>query len=252
MKRLFEIILLLSIIGVCILYIFLYYTFNLAASDNWINIRYRKIILSRYYLKSLLKLRQIGDARFDYATANNFTTIILRTYIQSGQTLEPDTLNRVAEEIKRSLTGTKKIIIDKPRMLYDMNESADDAQLTELLQLYRPYISLPEKTFTVQIFVLNKYVPEPTYAGLVLNDTSIFIFTDAIRGVSDLQRTPQNAEVSTILHEYAHLLGAEHTDSYNCILLPEVENRTFFNRPAAIVDTYCPSDIEEMRKATSL
>lgn len=214
------------------------------SSNNSVNNSFRKKIISNYFLRRILRLSQVGDARFDFATNNEFTRLKIVVYYQNGEVLYQETVEKAVDEI-RKVVNKNEILIKKLPLTVLIDDFTNDNKLNQLVKKYPSKWSTSEKTAAFQIFILKKYSLHPTYAGLVKDDHNIFIFMDAIKDVSNMQKTTQEAEVSTILHEFGHLLGANHVSNMGCIMNEKVENLTD-NFPAIINTSYCPEDLEEI------
>jgi predicted Zn-dependent protease len=78
---------------------------------------------------------------------------------------------------------------------------------------------------------------------------TIFLFKDAMKNVSDTDESLIAMEISTILHEFAHLGGAEHIQNTGCIMADTVENLDFFTKIPSIRDSYCKEDLDAINKA---
>ena len=249
MKKTVAIFLLLAIIIISFSYAGFYYFLNLKSPGNIVNNSFRRKIISHYFLRKIFRLNQIGDARFDFATDNEFTKLKIIVYYQEGEVLYQETVEKAAQEIK-NVIKKQEITIKKLPLLTLIDDFADDNRLSQLIKKYPAKWSTFDKTAALQIFILKKYALHPTYAGLVKDDHNIFLFMDAIRDVSDRQSSTQDAEVSTILHEFGHLLGANHVKDESCIMSGKVENLTDGLR-ATINTNYCPEDLKEIETAIS-
>lgn len=241
---------LLFVILVTFSYAILYYFFNLTNPDNSINKNYRKYIIPNYFLRNIFRFHQAGDARLDFATEKNFKKLIVIAYYQEEEILYPETIELAVSEIK-NIVKKSEITIKKVPLLMSFSDAVSDDDLRTISKKYPAKWPIFNETAILQIFILRKYAPFPTFAGLVKDDHNIFIFMDSIRGVSDQQSSTQNAEVSTILHEFGHLLGAEHVNDDSCIMSGKVEN-IIDGFPTIISNTYCSLDYEEIEKALSI
>lgn len=248
MKKLIEVIILLLIIGLTAIFCVLYISFNLLEPENSINQYLRKRIISDSSLRSIFRLHQVGDARYEYMAKRNIP-ISIHLYYQDGATLTEQTksliLSRMQFITHKFIQGT----LEGPIILRGIPEKVDDEDIKQLREMYAPRFSLTVHAVPLNIFVLHYYTPHPSYAGLVEDDHSIFLFKTAIENVSEDVEIIPSMEISTILHEFAHLGGAEHIDDPNCILIDKVERLDFFNKINSIRDSYCEADIKEIERA---
>jgi hypothetical protein len=194
-------------------------------------------------------LHQIGDNRFFYARRSPFPKLEISLYYENREELNSQTMDIVIDQLKNVIDKPEGIFVNDPVYLDNQPENYNDADLNRLKRKYNNNSSYLDKTARVQIFVLTKYIPKPSLSGMVSDDRDIFLFMDSIRGVSDRQPTTRYVEVSTILHEFAHLLGADHIDNNDCILSESVENVTFLNFPSNIRENYCQIDLDEIKLA---
>ena len=241
MNKLLTKLLLLLLIVVAGIYALGYYFFNLNQPENLVNQLYRSQVLRQPLLRKILRLHQVGDARFDYATGQSFPELKIIIYLPVDDDLQPRTMSRFITALKPVVDKPDGFQIEEARL--SINQALVDDQT--LATLSRQLFTAGD---TLRIFLLRTYAPAPTYAGLTDNDNSIFLFMDAIRAVADRQRSSEDAEVSTLLHEFAHLLGAQHVDSALCILSARVDNLTY-GLPTNFRTTYCSADLQEIRRA---
>lgn len=199
-------------------------------------------------LKKVFKLNQIGDARYEYTEDKKFTKLKIIVLKQEDENLSSKTLPALKKEFLRVIKKPEGISLEESFLTDQNNADFNDNDLKNLIKKY-PNASNPKtKAAVLSIFVLKKYAPSPTFAGLVLDSNHIFLFIDAIKDVSREQKSSESVEISTILHEFAHLLGAEHIDSQDCILSQRVENLTY-NLPSLILYSYCQIDIDSIETA---
>lgn len=252
MKRIFLTVFLVSLITLMVLYGWLYISFNLSDSQNDINQAYRKKFLLYPSMRRVFRMNQIGDARMDFALDRRFTGISVTVYSDMGQELSTVTMDRVIREIMRTVSKPGGVNLNNVVSLNLSWQQIDDVQIAGLTGEYPAIYPEDGNTVPLQIFVLSRYSRYPGYTGLVADANNIFIFMDAIKDVSREQRSTENAEISTILHEFGHLLGAEHTDNPDCIMSALVESATYEYLPSRITDEYCHSDIREIEKSIGI
>lgn len=240
--KIFATIFLIIIILLFGLYAILYYSFNLSDPGHWINQKYRQQIIKYPLFRNLLRLHQVGDYRYGFVENNNKNLEIV-IFQKDSHKLNPDTYTKVADQIYSLIKQPKQVIFTDKKLDEDINGTVDDQDLKNLTNSY----SLNKNNVDyLKIFVLDEYTPIPTYAGIVNNANTIFLFTKPIAGITG-GRNPSAVETSTILHEFGHLLGAGHIDKDNCIMSQKVENIS--GRPTAFTTIYCNEDLQEIRKS---
>lgn len=241
---------LLVIIFVNAAFCILYISFNLLEPTNQLNVYFRKRVLISSPLRKLFRLSQVGDARYDFMYARNIP-LTIHLFYQEGVSLTPKTKNEILNRIQfvthKYVAGT----FEGPRTLQGIHDKVTEEDLKILRTTYAKSTSFFEKSVPLNIFVLNYYTPHPSYAGLVEDANSIFLFKDAIINVSETTDTIPSMEISTILHEFGHLGGAEHIEDPNCIMIDKVESLNFFNKISSIRDSYCEEDVKAIEKALS-
>lgn len=242
------IFILLLIIGITFTFCFFYIFFNLKEPENLINQRYRKYALSVPTLAKMLRLEQVGDARYGYMYKRGLP-IQIHLFYQEGASLTEKTKNAILDRMQfvshKYVLGT----FEGPTILQNIPEKVNDQDLKDLRSTYAQTPSFFAKTIPLNIFVLNYYTPHPSYAGLVEDAYSIFLFKQAIENVAETEDTIPSLEISTILHEFGHLGGAEHVENPDCIMVDKVENLNFFNKIPTIRDSYCEEDLKQIQQA---
>lgn len=241
------------VIIVCITVIsssLLYFCFNIINPINPINNSFRKTFIKNELLRKVFKLNAVGDSRYEYAEGLQFTKLKIIVLKQAEENLSSKTLPALKKEFSRVINKPEGIFVEESFLTDQDNVDFNDNDLKNLVKKYPNASNSETKTAVLFIFVLKKYTPNPTFAGLVLDSSHIFLFMDAIKDVSDKQSSSQGVEISTILHEFGHLLGAEHIDGQDCILSQSVENITY-NLPSTILTSYCQIDIDEIETRLS-
>lgn len=249
MKKALLTLLLLTIVILTFSFSISYYFLNLNKSGNLSKSSFRKRIISEPFLRKIFKLHQIGDARYDFATDKNYKKLNVIVYYQYGEILNTETIEDAVLEFKQIIKKPNGITIKKIPLTTSVPDYITDEELNSLIKKYPIKWQLFGDTATIQIFILKKY-EQSTYLGIVKESNNIFVFKDSIKDVSTYQSSTKRAEVETILHELAHLLGSDHVLEEGCILFGRVEN-IIGGFPATINTTYCPSDIQEIKSSLS-
>jgi len=244
-KKLVSIFLLLFFIFTCVFYIVFYISFNFFISDNYINNNYRKKFIKNYYLKNVFRLHQAGDARFDF-TGSRFKHLKVIFYLPQQDSLSIETKKDLTQEIRKIINGNMDVVYESRQFNYPPPESADDKDLRLLTDSHPRGENILSDTLLLRVFVLGQYQEIPSFAGLVLNDTSIYLFKKPIQNLSGKLNSTDDISTSVLLHEFAHLLGAEHVLN-GCILSEKIENTA--HAKAEFKKNYCPEDLEEIKRA---
>lgn len=248
MKKTLITLLLLVVIALSGIFSLLYYSFNLTDPSNSINQTFRKRVLIYPLLRKMLRLQQVGDARYEYMYHRALPLEVF-LYYQNDVELEAKTLENIQREMQYATHKYMGITVHEPQILHSIPEKIDDENLNAVLDAYAPDTSFLSKTVPLHIFLLGYYTPHPSFAGMVTDAHSMVLFKDAIINVSESQSLKEAVEISTILHEFAHLGGADHIENSDCILADTVENLDYFNKIKTIRDNYCDEDLEAIKKS---
>jgi predicted Zn-dependent protease len=243
-------IILLILIGGIIGFIFLYYNFNLSDPNNPINQKYRKYTMQNSLVRKMFRLHQVGDARYEYMYASNLPLEVY-LYYQDDVSLNPQTLNELQGKLYSLTRRYFSMKIHEPRILTGIPEKVTDKDINALLDHYGTDAPIFASSIPLHIFVLKYYLPHPSYAGMVTDAHSLILFKNAIDYVSDSADGTYRVEISTILHEFGHLLGAEHVANPDCVMADKVENLDFFTK-IKVRDSYCPEDLEAINQALKI
>lgn len=249
MKKVFLFILLLIVIILTFSFSIIYYLLNLNPNTYSANSSFRKQIISQPLLRKIFKLHQIGDARYDFAKDSNYAKLNIIIYYQNGEILNSETIEEAVSEMKMVIKKPDGINIKRVPIMTSIPNYTTDKELDLLIKKYPVNQPVFGKTTTLQIFILKSY-EDLGFTGMVKDASNIFIFKNAIKSVSDQQSSTRAAEVSTILHEFAHLLGADHVQDETCILNAKIENMKE-GFPTVFSTTYCSLDLKEIKKALS-
>lgn len=223
------------------LFSFFYSSLNLLPPENNLNQFFRPKIIRSPTLRQGLNLRQIGDARHALGTASHYPTLKITVFETENFSLSTGVLENAKSEIKKVVKKPEGVTLEIKQIEPPHESSVSDESLKKLAADY------PAGKAEVQIFLLGQSESAPSFAGLVTNDHQIYLFMNTIEQVARPGAQPA-LETSTILHEFAHLLGAEHVDHENCLLSPKIED-TSLGLPNIFRDEYCWYDLAEIRDA---
>lgn len=240
-------LILFFIIFLSLFFIIFYFSFNLVNSNNFINKKFRYSFTENLNLRQLFKLSQIGDARGDYLTNNNFSQLNITIFSPFRDTFSSEFKNILIDRIKQIVNKPSGIYLEEKSLNLNLRSDLNDSDLANIIKNHP--IKLKDSA-QLQIFLLESYQPHPSNIGLVKDAYHIFLFSKPLEDISHFEKTSDNAYLSTILHEFAHLLGAGHVANDRCILSEKVEDIAF-GRPAEITTNFCPEDLEEIYKSSS-
>jgi len=246
MKKIIISSILIIVIGLIFSFIFLYFLLNLLPKENTVNKKLRVTIAKNITLRNILRLNQVGDAKNDYLSDNNFKKLEIIVY-SNHEGITDNVKNNILLELSKTIKKPDGITFRTLPLDNFEKEDVDDIEINNLLDNYPILVN---KNAVLHIFILNSYIPNSTYAGIVKDANNIIIFIDPIKKLSFYEKNTDNALTSTILHEFAHILGAGHIDDDNCILSSKVENISY-DRPKAIIINFCEKDLEEINKNAS-
>jgi len=224
------------------LYVVLLYSFNLANPDNPINLSYRTLFLPIKFTRFIFNLNKPGDLRYEFMRSTNPLVIEIDSHSDS----------QPSKEIAEWLAEMVKETTDRPVVVHqdvpDDHESilVNDPYLFTFAQKSADYSDSPSYLHLVYV---HSYKEDDSYTGLVLRDNTLYVFMGAVKKLSETENIIKRLELSTIKHEWGHLLGANHLDQEDCIMSPRVDvygNRKY--QAKNIPTIYCPQTIDYLQK----
>ncbi len=242
MKTFLELVVLVLLLGLGTLI----YALHLAEPNNLIKNHLRPALLRRDWSRNLLFLNQPGDYRYAYAGSRVKEIVVEVDWLEG---IEPnhDYETWIEQMITESIKKEGKVVL--AQSIGD--EFKREYSYQELMALERKNRSsdLEKNLGYMHVLYLTRSTDEPTNAGMVLSDRAIFIFEDVINDLSERDDIRARVERSTLIHEWGHLLGLNHTTENNCVMSETVEvygNRQFqFNN---IPVTHCTDTIIELER----
>lgn len=177
----------------------------------------RQELIKSSTLVRLVNFNQPGD--FRYAYFSDYRPLPINVYFTSTAKPHPQLTQWLSDMITSTLN--RPIAINLTTSPLETNSAGlADADLNQLrLQLQTSRLSKPH----LNIIYVPYYFHEPSFAGLTLHRDTIFIFSNAVNLLSQDPQEAANLEHSTLLHEWGHLLGLEHTETAECIMSAKVD-----------------------------
>jgi len=193
-------------------------------------------------LVQLAHLNQPGDFRYLYLNSSS-STINVNIVYAASVTPDPKAPDWIQQMINQT-TGKDAHIFLSPTPLpnsYDFYSTAD------LNQICADLASTHPQSPFVNIVYLTTYADKPSYAGLVIHADTLFIFEQGLHSLTSSATQRTRLEQSTLMHEWGHLLGLEHTDLTDCIMASSVDvyqgNSAWKNH---IPTTYCWTELDQL------
>ena len=208
---------------------------SLGEDDNWFNANLRAKFSRSSFLRSFFALNNPGDAAFDYLVDRK-QRVIIEVDAQQGLEFSMETLAEVERQIAE-ITG-KIVEIRLSSVVASANRSFNDSELRQLMDNYRTASSVKSQS-VFYVLLVNRYAEDPNQIGTTLGAEGSVIFADAI---ADLRAEKSSLEVSTILHEFVHLLGIGHVDDEDCIMSVAIEVGGIRGRNVST--DFCPTELE--------
>lgn len=233
MKLIFEICLLV------VLFIFfsIFYALHFADPGNFIDRELRPALISSPFSRRLFNLNRIGDWQKTYSQSNS----PLKVQVWFDPAFTPNLkleswLNAMVKDTTARETAIAINPLEPPPSQY-----LADADLKQLHKQYTP------QSDSLTLFLLGESSASPTNAGLVLYPNSIFIFETTINHLTDRPDLQDKLELSTLMHEWGHLLGLDHINQDGCIMSEKVEvydSRLF--RGSNLPTRYCGEELYQL------
>jgi hypothetical protein len=240
MKTFLEIVLLLFLIGLGALI----YSLHVAEPNNLLNKELRPILQKSHVARKVFSLNKPGDYRYAYVSSKTPEIMVeldMLAGIEPNQFVERWIEQMIAESVKKY--GSVALVQE---ITDGYKESYTYEELEELDRKHRSQEFAKQPGY-LHVLYLTRSADEPTNAGMVLNDQAIFVFIDVIKELSEREDIRARVEQSTLMHEWGHLLGLNHTEAENCVMSEKVEvygNQQFqFNN---IPLTHCRESMAEL------
>lgn len=224
MSKKFSIIILkLFIVTLCFL-IIAYSTILLLfyQRDNWFNDKFRDNFAYYPALRNAFKLHDFGDGKGDYLSSKKFPKLLVEIDSLGDYELSPEAKEEIQGDLQEICQKPEGIEIIEDDTIYDDHLSYTIGEIEKLQKDYRNYYP-QEGQAVLYIICLNKFADSPTNIGTTVCETSMAIFKGTISDLPNYKDNQLLLERSTILHEFGHLLGLDHSgDSYS-VMSEDVE-----------------------------
>lgn len=156
-----------------------------------------------------------GDMKYIYSNSKN-NSINVNLLYNNEFSPDKDAESWITDMVK--VTTGKTAVINNFNNLKILKDSLSDGDLKDIRKEIKS-----NKSLKLNIIYLPRYLPKDSLAGIVLDRDTIYIFCKAIDALSEDNATLKRLEKSTLMHEWGHLLGVEHTPDENCVMSERVD-----------------------------
>lgn len=190
-------------------------------------------------LVNLIGLNEPGDNKALYLLGDDSE---IKVHIYYSENLAPDKKADLWIQAMISQTTDKKVNVERKNLDSELvaNETGD----TELTRLRSNLVPRFSGTPDLYIVYLAKYKEMPTSVGVVLHRDTIFIFKSTLDSLTENILERQKLEQSTLMHEWGHVLGLEHTSNPKCIMSERVDVYQEDAWLHEIETTYCKETLD--------
>ncbi|HLE48440.1 MAG TPA: hypothetical protein VI819_00175 [Patescibacteria group bacterium] len=180
-------------------------------SESFLGENLKKVVMQNNFLIGFMNLDSPGDARFLYLKPDG-KSISVRIIPVNSKMPDLDADLWVNEMISQTLNKDAEISVTN-NVDYPVNDHLKDGDLNNLHNLVK-------KNDAADLYIIytSSYNEIPSSVGLVLHRDTIFIFKDAIDGLTEKGVIKDVLERTTIMHEWGHLLGMDHVSDEKCIM----------------------------------
>jgi len=224
MKKI-SIFILIVIIVASFLYVVIRYFANSDNTDNWFNNNYREGFAQNLFLRKILNLRWDGDGKSDYLLDEKYTSLYIEVDQYDDCNISEESMNGVQGEISRIINkpgGVSYKISDDTIAL--ANDGYNSEGIRNLAQRYQNNATSDTQA-VLYIMCLNRYEEQLSNIGQTVHEDGVVVFWDTIQKLaSSSTEMIQTYISSTILHEFGHQLGLDHSNDTNCLMSESVES----------------------------
>ena len=190
-------------------------------------------------LQVAFQLDRLSDAKRDLLV-KDLDVIIVPT---ASFSLGSDVSSNIAQKIGEVTGKRVNVLTDKT---FERHEIVDLSQ-ENLENISKSVAQKAGSKNYLAIILLDKSKETPTNVGMAEGERVIVLFEDRIAELSETQTVLDDLKVSTVLHEYGHLIGLEHNNNKGCLMNEKVESPGS-NWSADMPQTFCSFEKSEIEK----
>ncbi len=190
--------------------------------NNWFNDSFRDNFSYYPFFRNIFKLHDFGDGKGDYLDSKKFPKLLIEIDSLKDYELSSETKKEILKYLDEICQKPEEIEIIEDDIIYDDRLSFNMDEIKNLQKDYRDYY--PQKDQAVLYIInLNKFSDSPTNIGTTTQETSMAIFEGTISNLPSYKDSQLFLERSTILHEFGHLLGLDHSEDPYSVMFEAVE-----------------------------
>ncbi len=208
-------------------------------NENFIGKEIKKNVLKQPVLVDVFRMNEPGDYRYYYADESS-SQINVVLVSAKGVKINEQSSVWINELVQETIGKNTSITLSSKKIEY--KNSFDDKALNKIRKDIQN-----GKDPVLYLIYLSKYQPRHGLVGITVHKDTIFIFKEAMEELNENQELVDRLEQSTIMHEWAHLLGVEHTPDPNCIMSEKIDvNENPYSWKGVIPIEYCNSTLRQI------
>lgn len=212
------------------------------SQSNFFNRSIRPIIVASPFWRTVFNFHDYGDGRRDYLKPG--AKVRFNVYAMEGLEVDNDVFEELAAEASKVTNRNASYRIVTTHIPYQA--SVSKIEQGEIVKKYDQAIGYYSDVY---VFLLSLDDDNSELIGSTANQNSTVIFYNSIKlFTGDNKKTTPNYILSTILHEFGHLLGLEHTQQESCLMLEHAETDHVPKvDPNAVIIHFCQAELGQVK-----
>lgn len=226
------------------------YFANASQQDNWFNNNWRAKLAVYPWLRTVFGLHWDGDARSDYLSSKQYTSLQIEVDRYDGCQLSDTVLAQVKSAIEQVVQKPAGVTVAQDSVLPLVMDSYDGAGIHAIVNMNQRY-KTGGRQAVLYLLCLNKSSDRPSNIGLTEQADGLVVYWQTIEELTAGDDTSvDDYVISTILHEFGHQLGLNHINIPGCLMAETVESPARNIGLQVTPTAYCPQELEAIEKNT--